>query len=482
MPKLRCSEESCLTRRSCEPPCQWSKHRHIRDVAPCFTIFLRSLRALRLLVMTGFHTLREVPLSPLIACSSPLRRQPVAGRRVRLPLHAAGRRTGLQLGLLGLVCLTGCHRNRFPTFPANYREFAYVSDGASGTVTVLNLVEVRAERTLPVGRRPTGLAINPKRNEVYAANAGSDSISVIDAEANRVVATISVHRAPYFLSVDPEGKRAYVANSGSNSVSILDLNTRREIGTAAAGEGPGVAQVSPDNRTVVVSNRTAGSVSVYSVEAAGPHPLRLREVFPGCPGATDIAILQDSTKAFIACSGAHQVMAIWLGNPAESWRGKQDATLQRDHLLALLDVGKTPTRLALKPDDGEVFTTNFGGNSLSELSTWTNEVSGTYPVVEQPARALVSRDNTSLWITDFGSDSATLYSIDDGRVVASVRTGSRPDALAFSADEHLLLVADSGSADVAVIRVNSSGGPTLFTVLPAGPQPNDIVVKSFHVR
>ena len=384
--------------------------------------------------------------------------------------------------LAGLVALSGCHRNPFPRFAADYREFAYVSDGASGSVTVLDLVNLRQDRNLPVGRQPTGLAVNPVRNEIYAVNTGSDSVSVIDAETNRVTATMGVHRAPYFLSVSPDGERGYVANSGSNSVTVLDLEKHREIGTVAAGEAPGMARVSADDRSVVVSNRTAGSISVYSVNRTGPRPLQLRATFAGCPGATDVAILPDSTKAFISCSGSHQIMAVWLGVAPDTWRGKQDASLQQDHLLAFLDVGKTPLRLALKPDGGEVFSTNFGGNSISEMSTWTNDVSGTYPVVMQPSQALVSRDDSSLWITDFGADSATLYSIDDGRVVGSVRTGSKPDALAFSADEHLLLVVNSGSADVAVIRTNSVGGPTLFTMLPAGAQPNDIVVKSFHVR
>ena len=381
-----------------------------------------------------------------------------------------------------LVLLAGCHRNRFPTFPANYREYAYVSDGSTGTVTVLNLVEMRLERTLAVGQKPTGMAANPKRNEIYVVNTGSDSVSVIDAERNRVVSTMAVHQTPYFISVAPDGLRAYVANSGSNNVSVLDLEHRREIGTAAVGEGPGMAAVSPDNRSLVVSNRRAGSVSVYSVSDEAAHPLRFREAYPGCAGATDVRILDDSSKAFIACSASHQIMAIGLSVPPGSWRGRHDPGLQADHLLALLDVGKTPTHIAAKPDGGEIFSTNFGGNSVSEISSWTNEVEGTYSIVMQPASAVVSRDNTSLWVTDFGADSATLYSIDDGHTVGSVHTGSHPDALAFSADEHLLLVADSGSADVAVIRTNGPAGPTLFTMLPAGPQPNDIVVKAFKVR
>ena len=85
--------------------------------------------------------------------------------------------------------------------PPGYREFAYVSNGGANTVTVLDLVFVRQDRTLQVGQGPTGLAVNPKRNEVYAVNTRSGSVSVIDAETNSVVATIAVRRQPYAISV-----------------------------------------------------------------------------------------------------------------------------------------------------------------------------------------------------------------------------------------------------------------------------------------
>jgi YVTN family beta-propeller protein len=377
--------------------------------------------------------------------------------------------------------LAGCRRYAFPEYPANYHEFAYVTGGGSNTVTVLDLVYLRRERVLQVGRNPTGLAVNPVRNEVYAVNSGSNSVSVIDATTNNVVATIGVHQRPYFIAVAPDGKRAYVPNSGSNTVSVIDLDARRQIAVAATGEGPGVARVAPDNRTLVVSNQHAGSVSVYSINESGL-PLTLRDAYAGCPGATDIAILPDSSKAFVACSGGHQVMAIWLAAAPDSWRGKQDATLQRDQMLTMLDVGKTPTHIAMKPDGFEVFTMNFDSDSISEVTTWTNEVLGTYVIGAKPSRGIISRDDSTMCVTNFGADSVSLYSIDDGRLVASVRTGSRPDALAFSADEHLLLVADAGSSDVAVIRMQSKDGPSLVTMLPAGDRPNDLVVKSFHTR
>src|ERR1700748_2692482 len=99
-----------------------------------------------------------------------------------------------------LVCATmgvaGCRQSIFPNYPANYREYAYISNGGSDTVTVLDIVNMRQERVIAVGKAPKSLATNPRRNEVYAVNSGSDTVSVIDARANTVAATVHVQRGP----------------------------------------------------------------------------------------------------------------------------------------------------------------------------------------------------------------------------------------------------------------------------------------------
>ena len=415
----------------------------------------------------------------------------------------AARRSTAALLLCGLALIAGCRRNRFPDVPAGYREFAYVSNGKSNTVSILDLVYVRQDRTLQVGAQPTGVTANPKRNEVYVVNTGSGSVSVIDTESNRVAATIPVHKQPYFIDVDAEGQRGYVANSGSNSVSVLDLPGRREIGVIGVGEQPGLARISPDGRSLVVTNRTSGSVSVFNVtpppaptgapglplpglrrrNSPGSEDLpKLRAAFAGCPGATDVVILPDSSKAFIACSTGQQVMAISLAAAPETWAARQNPTLLTDHLLCLLDVGQTPVHLALKPDGGEVFVSNFGSDSISEIETQTNEVGGTYTIASRPVFSVVSADNSMLWVSNFGGDSINLWSIDDGQMGGSVRTGDGPDALAFSSDQHLLLAANSRSGDISVIRTQDRNGPALFTILPSGASPNAIAVKSWTAR
>ena len=402
-------------------------------------------------------------------------------------------RLSLSRSLTAVVCaallgISGCRRSSFPDVPPGYREFAYISNGNSNTVTVLDLVYLRQDRTLQVGINPTNLAVNPVRNEIYVVNTQSGTISVIDAEYNRIVATIPVHRLPSFISVDPTGHRAYVANSGSNTFSILDLDLRREITVAGTGEQPDVNRISPDGRSLVVTNRGSNSVSIFDVPPYNPAetrepPPHLRAAFPGCPGASDVVILPDSLKAFIACSAGHQVMAVSLAAAPGSWAAKQNPALMTDHMLTLLDVGKMPVHLAMKPDGGEIFVSNFGSDSISEISTPTNEVGGTYAIGNRPVRGIVSRDNGTLWVANFGADSIALYSIDDGRVEPiGIHTGSAPDALAFSDDEHLLLAADAHSGDVAVIRTAGTAMPTLFTMLPAGNSPNAIAVKAIRKK
>ena len=161
------------------------------------------------------------------------------------------------------------HERTLPAYGPLYREFAYISNSKSNTVTVIDLRSFRPVRTLQVGIEPTGVAANPKRNEVYVVNTGSSNVSVIDAEENKVVATIGVYGRPYFIDVSPDGRRGYVANSGSGNVSVLDLERRSVAATLRVGGNPGLARVSPDGSTVVVTNRADNTVFDHRRRTAG---------------------------------------------------------------------------------------------------------------------------------------------------------------------------------------------------------------------
>jgi YVTN family beta-propeller protein len=382
----------------------------------------------------------------------------------------------LALSLFSLS-LTGCRPHDFPQYPPNYREYVYVTNGGSDTVTVLDVVDVRVDRELAVGGNPVAVAASPTRNEVYVVNSGAPgadgSISVIDAEHNAVVATIPLHQQPVSIDLDTAGNLAYVANSGSNSVSAIDLKARREIAQIGAGEEPMAARLAPDGKTLVVANRRGDSVSLID-----PASGTVRAVFAGCPGASEVVIVPDSSKAFLPCSAGHQVMVVALAQP-----GAHPA--QPDRLEALMDVGRGPVDLALKPDGGEIFVSNSLSDSVSEIYNTTDEVGDTYMIGNTPVRGLVSRDNSLLYVANDRSQEVTVYSIDDGKRIGSVSVGEGPAAMAFSAAGHLLFVADHRSGDVAVLRTSSKSLSTmlpLFTMLPTGRDPNAIVDKAFKLQ
>ena len=121
-----------------------------------------------------------------------------------------------------------------PAYGPAYREYAYVTNGKSNTVSVIDLRTFQPARTIRVGNEPTGIAANGKKNEVYVVNTQSNSISVIDAERNEVVATIGVHAAPISSTCLSDGKRALC-----REFEICECLRPRSGQAAGAGEYPG---------------------------------------------------------------------------------------------------------------------------------------------------------------------------------------------------------------------------------------------------
>jgi len=386
-------------------------------------------------------------------------------------------------GLL-FAFLAGC-REPALEYPAAYREYTYVTNGKSNDVSVIDNLSFKTVKTIAVGKSPTGIVASPTRNEIYVVNSESNSVSVIDAEGNAVVGTIGVERAPYFIDVSADGERAYVANSASNNVSVIDIPSRKVIATIGVGVAPGMARVTPDGKTIVVSNRGQDSVDLLDTGK-----LQVRNSVPTCAQPTDIAILPDSSKAFVVCAtpaapGKQKQNARRQVTPKDDGTGQVAVIdVKAGKLLTLLDVGATPVHLALKPDGGEMFVSNFGSDSVSTIETGNNEVGNTQPMGGNPVRGLVSADNSLLYESNFGSDSVSVYSIQNGKFLKSIPVGSKPDALALqparNGKQYFLLVADSKSNDVAVVFINPDKPVWgLFTMIPVGVEPRQMAIKAF---
>ena len=74
----------------------------------------------------------------------------------------------------------------------------YVANSWSNSVSVISGTNnTKIGEDIPVGDRPTAIAIQGLTDTVYVANSGSDSVSVIESIANKVVAGITIEINPF---------------------------------------------------------------------------------------------------------------------------------------------------------------------------------------------------------------------------------------------------------------------------------------------
>jgi YVTN family beta-propeller protein len=118
----------------------------------------------------------------------------------------------------------------------------YVTNGASGTISVIDETTNTVTATIPVAIAPDAVGVDPSTHIVYVASegTGSNTVSVIDEATNTVTATIPVAIAPDAVGVDPFTHTVYVANEGTaSSLSVIDGATNTVTATIGVGQSAG---------------------------------------------------------------------------------------------------------------------------------------------------------------------------------------------------------------------------------------------------
>jgi YVTN family beta-propeller protein len=89
-------------------------------------------------------------------------------------------------------------------------EVAYVTNGISGTVSVVDLTERRVVATIPVGTEPRGCALTPNGTLLYVANHTEGTVSILSADnpLNPThFGTVNVGRNPTALAITNNGDK-----------------------------------------------------------------------------------------------------------------------------------------------------------------------------------------------------------------------------------------------------------------------------------
>ncbi len=312
--------------------------------------------------------------------------------------------------------------------PAAAQPFAYVTNGGSNNVSVIDTATNTVVATVAVGNLPFGVAITPDAALAYVVNVFTSNVSVIDTATNTVVATVAVGSSPFGVAITPDGALAYVANVDSANVSVIDTATNTVVATVLVGAGPRFVAITPDGAFVYVTNGNSN----------------------------DVSVIDTATNA----------------------------------VVSTVPVGARPFGVAITPDGAFVYVTNQFSDTVSVIDTATNAVVATVAVVAGPAGVVagplfvaITPDGAFAYVTNGDADNVSVIDTATNTDVSGVAVGARPAGVAITPDGAFVYVANDASDDVSVIATASNtvvatvavgSLPLGVAITPASPLPEAI--------
>src|SRR2546425_5131576 len=112
----------------------------------------------------------------------------------------------------------------------------FVTNEKSDNVTVIDAATRKVIQSIPVGKRPRGVAVSPDGRRVYVTNSNSDTLSVIDARSLAVLSTVPAGGDPRGLTLNRGGTPLYVVKEKELSGTLLGTHPPKITKKIAAGD------------------------------------------------------------------------------------------------------------------------------------------------------------------------------------------------------------------------------------------------------
>lgn len=132
------------------------------------------------------------------------------------------------------------------------RNRLYVAVQSDNTVAVLDGTAYNnVLASVPCGGLgPNGLALSPDGSKLFVVNGGSDHVAVLDANTYALITTIPVGRRPFGIAIG--GNVAYVTNFDDGTVTLFNVNTLAVQETFWVGHHPGLPAALGDHAYIPI--------------------------------------------------------------------------------------------------------------------------------------------------------------------------------------------------------------------------------------
>lgn len=368
--------------------------------------------------------------------------------------------------IIALAALGGCRR-LYPMPGPAYHVMLYLA-GSGHRLSAVNARTMAAAPGLATPGDPVALAYNPARAELYALARGSGSrhagaLAIFNLALHAPPAILGLEMQPRTMALAPDGAVIYIAgmHAGRGALLALDLPSRGRLHHRSLAGSPAALALAPAGVLLVASTQPA------ALQIIRPPDFRLAATVPLPAPPTAVVALPYGHKAFVLCPGANELAVVDLAPPAA--------------VLTYLSIGPNPKAMALKPDGGELFVSNYGvdggGATVSAVDTTANQVEGSIAVGTGPWGLAISPDGGRLYVANHQANSVDVINLQTRHLTAAIPVGLGPEQLRLGGLGAYLFVADQISNDIGVIRTDI---PALVTLLPAPPGLLALQVASFR--
>lgn len=304
----------------------------------------------------------------------------------------------------------------------------FVTNEASGDITVINPASRKVVATIQVGKRPRAIQVGPDARAVFVAVSGTPVSPPPELNAQR----------------DPIFKKDPTVGQGgsdefdrsADGIAMVAVEQRKLIGKLQVGSNPEQFALSADGTRIYLPNEDAGAAMFLNVSSGlVEHMVALRKEPEG------IGMTPDGRTVFITCEGDGEIFAI------EAATGR---------VIAHIRVGGRPRSVAFLPDGSRAFIPSESAGQLHVIDcvSYREVQTVELPRGFRPMCIKVGPGGRKAYLSGGRSGEVVVLDARTSQILKSIKVGSRPWGLAISPDGAYLYTANGFSEDVSIVDLS----------------------------
>jgi YVTN family beta-propeller protein len=302
-----------------------------------------------------------------------------------------------------------------------------VSNEGSGDLAIVDPKTAAVTATIPVGKRPRGMALSADRERLFVALSGTppappgvdestlpppdkqaDGIGVMNLASHEIVKVFTGISDPERIAVSNDGRRLFVASEDQGMVIMLDADSGAVLARTPVGAEPEGVDLSPGGIRVYATSEAGNQVTLLDPRSAA----KLATIEVGLrPRSTSFS--PDGLRAYVANEASASISVI-------------DTAALRAVRSISLPKGMLPMRIAVSPQGVPLYVSTGRGQQILAVDPRSGKILAQEQSGARPWDLAMSPDGTELYAANGPSNDLSIFELPQLRRRAQVHTGERP--------------------------------------------------------